>query len=111
VHGTVHEAALAAGMLTRDCPGGQLIFPEVIMSRPQMGVNAMAKDEVKSTVTLGDLGSWFGVCLQCHHALPPLETTGPQYFAEGTVECIGCRARVDLWECVRSRIDNDFPPE
>lgn len=71
----------------------------------------MAKAEVKSTVIPGDLGSWFGVCLQCHHALPPLETTGPQYFAEGTVECIGCRERVDLWECVRSRINNDFPPE
>jgi hypothetical protein len=71
----------------------------------------MAEHGAKSIVTVGDLASWFGVCLQCHHALPPLQTTAPQYFAEGTVECIGCRARVDLWECVRSRIDDDFPPE
>ena len=31
----MHEAALAAGKLTRDGTGGQLTFPEVIMSRRQ----------------------------------------------------------------------------
>jgi len=33
VPGVVHEAALASGQLTRDGTGGQLTFPEVIMSR------------------------------------------------------------------------------
>jgi hypothetical protein len=33
VPGVVHEAALASGTLTRDGTGGQLTFPEVIMSR------------------------------------------------------------------------------
>jgi hypothetical protein len=32
VPGTGHEATLAAGALTRDCPGGQRIFPGVIRS-------------------------------------------------------------------------------
>jgi hypothetical protein len=33
VQDVVHEAALASGKLTRDKTGGQLTFPEVIMSR------------------------------------------------------------------------------
>lgn len=69
------------------------------------------KVEVKSSITLGDLSSWFGVCSKCQHALPPLETTGPRYFAEGVVECMGCHTPVDLWDCVRSRIDDEYPPE
>ena len=41
VRGVVHEAALAAGTLTRDGTGGQLTFPEVIMSRlPDFGASS-----------------------------------------------------------------------
>jgi hypothetical protein len=35
VQEVVHDAALAAGQLTREKTGGQLTFPEVIMSRPR----------------------------------------------------------------------------
>lgn len=67
--------------------------------------------KITSEVTLGSLTRWFGVCHHCRHALPPLEMTAPKYFAEGTVECIDCHASVDLWECTRSQIKDDFPPE
>lgn len=70
----------------------------------------MIKVEIKSSVTLGDFDSWFGVCPGCKCALPPLEITGPRYFEEGIVECVGCHATQDLWDCVRSRMDDEFPP-
>ena len=69
------------------------------------------KTKVTSEITVGSLGRWFGVCPHCRHALPPLEMSAPQYFAAGTVECIECHASVDLWECARSQINDDFPPE
>ena len=71
----------------------------------------MIKAELKSSVTLGDFDSWFGVCPNCEHALPPLEITGARYFEEGVVECVDCHATIDLWDCVRSQINDEFPPE
>jgi hypothetical protein len=71
----------------------------------------MADIKVKSAVTIGTLTRWFGVCYICNHALPPLESTARRYFVEGTVECIGCHTSVDLWECSRSQVSDEFPPE
>jgi hypothetical protein len=53
----------------------------------------------------------FGVCPHCRYVLPPLESTASKYFVEGTVECPDCRQRLDLFECVRSQIKDDFPPD
>jgi hypothetical protein len=46
----VHDAALAAGTLTRDGTRGQLTFPEVIMSRRQKEEGNIAQDYVGQKV-------------------------------------------------------------
>jgi hypothetical protein len=71
----------------------------------------MIKAEIESSVTLGNLSQWFGVCYKCHHALPPLDVTATPYFELGAIECVGCHGKVDLWECVKSSVGDDYPPE
>jgi hypothetical protein len=76
-------------------------------------MEAKADIRIIETITVGDFVRWFGVCSVpgCNHVLPPIEQSAVQYFESGTVECPGCHARVDLWECARSRVNDSFPPE
>ncbi|HEY3204255.1 MAG TPA: hypothetical protein VGL03_11395 [Thermoanaerobaculia bacterium] len=69
------------------------------------------KVEVRSSATLSEGDSWFGVCPKCRRAFPPLEISAPSYFRDGAVNCPDCHARIDLWDAAKSQVADDFPPE
>jgi uncharacterized protein YndB with AHSA1/START domain len=47
-----HEAALAAGTLTRDCPGGQPTLPEIMLSRPQINERTQAMRNLRFSIDI-----------------------------------------------------------